>query len=223
MAPLTFKDTMLCDLFRETPARDGRYINYGEIEEVNITWKKIYSEKGDIDLSGQVFVTSPYKAQVNEINARLQQIGGFLHNKTIRYRENLLVSTGDSLQGKERQVVILSHTRSKKTSHVGFLRDPRRLNVATSRSRHLLFLIGDSSMVYGSNMIRSLWDAVISNKSGTNLIKLRPEHHDRDPEERSRYQRAAQNALRRTQNFSVLWNRLNESSSNCFPNFHCKD
>lgn len=152
MAPLTFKDTKLRDECSETLAKDGGYVNYGEIDEVDITLKKIYSEKGNIDLSCQIFVTSQYRAHDSEMEKNLTRIGRILHSKSFREREKVLVSTVDSLQGKERRIVILTLTRSNNTSHIGFLRDPRRLNVATSRARHMLVIVGYGSTVYRSSM-----------------------------------------------------------------------
>lgn len=83
----------------------------------------------------QIAVISPYKYQVNLIKSRLKE------NLPLA---ELTVETLDSFQGKEFDVIIISFTRSHKYRRVGFLDDARRLNVALSRAKKKLVLVGNS-------------------------------------------------------------------------------
>lgn len=58
------------------------------------------------------------------------------------------VSTIDSMQGQESDIVILSMTRSNRYGRIGFLNDSRRMNVALSRARTLLIIVGDSRTLH---------------------------------------------------------------------------
>jgi superfamily I DNA and/or RNA helicase len=55
------------------------------------------------------------------------------------------VSTIDSFQGQEKEVIILSLVRSNDEGEIGFLKDYRRMNVALTRAKEKLFVIGDSA------------------------------------------------------------------------------
>lgn len=79
-------------------------------------------------------VIAPYKAQVANISEKLK-----MNNIS-----NVEISTLDSFQGMEFDVIVFSFTRSAKNKKVGFLDDVRRLNVAFSRAKKKLILVGNS-------------------------------------------------------------------------------
>ncbi|MFB6204145.1 MAG: IGHMBP2 family helicase [Candidatus Nanohaloarchaea archaeon] len=81
---------------------------------------------------GQVAVISPYEDQVDLIDRKLG-------------REDLEVDTVDGFQGREKEAVIISLVRSNEQNDIGFLKDVRRLNVALTRAKRKLVVIGDSS------------------------------------------------------------------------------
>jgi superfamily I DNA and/or RNA helicase len=81
-------------------------------------------------------VIAPYRAQVQLIDLRAREMLG---DDAVRDR----IGTVDAFQGQERDVVIFSFTRSNVSGSVGFLGEPRRLNVAMSRARDQLVLVGD--------------------------------------------------------------------------------
>jgi superfamily I DNA and/or RNA helicase len=68
------------------------------------------------------------------------------------------VATVDSFQGGEREVVILSMTRSNERKSVGFLSDARRLNVSVTRAKRQLLIIGDSETLSVDPVLDSLVD-----------------------------------------------------------------
>jgi superfamily I DNA and/or RNA helicase len=82
-------------------------------------------------------VIVPYRAQAAEISAELVRLTG--DPKTV----GLNVGTVDSFQGGERDVILYGFTRSNAHGNVGFLKELRRANVAFTRARHQLVLVGD--------------------------------------------------------------------------------
>lgn len=85
-------------------------------------------------------IISPYNAQVSLIKQKL-----FLEQI-----EGIEVSTVDGFQGREKQVIIITLVRSNENHEPGFLRDKRRLNVAMTRSKRQLCVIGDIEMLQRS-------------------------------------------------------------------------
>ena len=86
---------------------------------------------------GDVAVISPYDAQVQ----RLRQV------LTARVEEGLEVDSVDGFQGREKEAVVVSLVRSNDLGEVGFLSDVRRMNVAITRARKKLVVVGDSATV----------------------------------------------------------------------------
>lgn len=91
-------------------------------------------EKHRITKETSIAVISPYKAQVAQINAELI---------SLRFEENIKIecSTVDAFQGKECDIVIFSAVRSN--GKLGFLTDMRRFNVAITRAKYALLVIGN--------------------------------------------------------------------------------
>lgn len=113
-------------------------------------------------------IVAPYKSQVTNIRACLNNLDSVLANQ-------INVSTLDSFQGMEFDVIIFSFTRSAPSTKVGFLDDARRLNVAFSRARKKLILIGNSETLTDS---RSHYD-LLFNYTGLfkNLVRLSKNDH----------------------------------------------
>ena len=87
-----------------------------------------------------IAVISPYKQQINLLKTQ------FEHSPDLqKYKENISVNTIDSFQGQERDIVYISLTRSNGKGEIGFLSDIRRMNVAMTRARKKLVVIGDSA------------------------------------------------------------------------------
>jgi ATP-dependent RNA/DNA helicase IGHMBP2 len=87
-----------------------------------------------------IAIISPYKQQVNFLKE------SFLHSTALNiYKEKIAVNTIDSFQGQERDIVYISMTRSNADGTIGFLTDIRRMNVAMTRARKKLVVIGDSA------------------------------------------------------------------------------
>ncbi len=87
-----------------------------------------------------VAIISPYKQQVTGIRELLAS-----HEVMAKYGNNISVNTVDSFQGQERDIVYISMTRSNSHGEIGFLADIRRMNVAMTRARKKLVVVGDSA------------------------------------------------------------------------------
>lgn len=88
-----------------------------------------------------IAVLSPYAAQVHLLSQQIRSV----------YGTSLEVGTVDGMQGREKDVVILSLVRSNDEQQVGFLHDSRRLNVAMTRAKRQLVVVGDADTVGGEN------------------------------------------------------------------------
>jgi superfamily I DNA and/or RNA helicase len=100
-------------------------------------------------------IIAPYKAQVSLLQEALKtglvldQISG-----------NLSINTVDSFQGQERDIIYISLVRSNEKGEIGFLSDIRRMNVAMTRARKKLVIIGDSSTICSHSFYNKLLDYV---------------------------------------------------------------
>ena len=85
-------------------------------------------------------IISPYRLQVQLLQELLP------HSPELaRYTHRITVNTIDSFQGQERDIVYIGMTRSNPDSRIGFLAEIRRMNVAMTRARRKLVVIGDSA------------------------------------------------------------------------------
>lgn len=138
--------------YEEERGKDGvSLINKGEIDVIS----KIL-EKDSLNPQNTV-VISPYSGQVALAKENLPA--------------EIRISTVDSFQGQEKEIVIISLVRSNSDGQIGFLKDYRRMNVAMTRAKEKLYIIGDSSTLakdeyYAAfldyieriNAYRSIWE-----------------------------------------------------------------
>jgi superfamily I DNA and/or RNA helicase len=132
---ITFIDTAGSG-YNEKHGADGTSLqNEGELQIV----QKLF-ETENLDPLTTAFI-SPYSGQV----AAAKEIFG----KQIR------ISTIDSFQGQEKENIILSLVRSNDDGDIGFLKDYRRMNVAITRAKEKLFVIGDSATIGADSFYNS--------------------------------------------------------------------
>ncbi|WP_412468628.1 AAA domain-containing protein [Pedobacter sp. KLB.chiD] len=98
-----------------------------------------------------IAIVSPYKQQVQLLNTLVQE-----NELLTPYHHKIAVNTIDSFQGQERDVVYISLTRSNDDGSIGFLSDTRRMNVAMTRARKKLVVIGDSATLSKSDFYAEL-------------------------------------------------------------------
>ncbi len=96
----------------------------------------------------EIAIIVPYAAQVRLIRRMVNDEFGF--------QTKLEVDTVDGFQGREKEVVIISLVRSNRDGEIGFLADGRRMNVALTRAKRKLIVIGDSSTIGGNAFFRKL-------------------------------------------------------------------
>jgi ATP-dependent RNA/DNA helicase IGHMBP2 len=141
--PLCFVDTAGCGHEETVGDDEGSKANPGE---AGIVARVVTSllDAGVPPVS--IGVITPYNAQVQLLRGSL---GGV---------EGLEIGTVDGLQGREKEAVVLSLVRSNEAGEVGFLAELRRLNVALTRARRHLTVVGDSATLAYDADLRGLVD-----------------------------------------------------------------
>ncbi len=143
--PLLFLDTAGCGCDESEGDDDGSRHNQGEAAVVSKHVQQLLEAGVRAD---QIAVVTPYSAQVRLLRDRL---GGI---------EGLEIGTVDGLQGREKEAVVLSLVRSNERGEVGFLSELRRLNVALTRARRHLCVVGDSATLAQHEDIAVLVDVL---------------------------------------------------------------
>ncbi len=87
-----------------------------------------------------VGIISPYKVQAQYLRSMIRKRQEFKP-----FRNIISVNTVDGFQGQERDIIMISLVRSNKDGNIGFLNDLRRMNVAMTRARMKLIIIGDAT------------------------------------------------------------------------------
>jgi ATP-dependent RNA/DNA helicase IGHMBP2 len=95
------------------------------------------------DVRPSIAIISPYREQVQFIQEHIKK--DFDHYPD----DDITVDTIDSFQGQERDVVYITLVRSNPDGEIGFLKDTRRMNVAMTRAKKKLVVIGDSATLGG--------------------------------------------------------------------------
>lgn len=134
--PVVFFDTAGCEYFErlEGDGDEGSRCNENEATAVK-QWIDKLTSMGV--LASQIAVITPYQAQVTLLTSLLRP----------QYGSALEIGTVDGMQGREKDAVIISLVRSNDKREVGFLKEKRRLNVAMTRAKRHLCVVGDSSTV----------------------------------------------------------------------------
>ena len=108
-----------------------------------------------------VGIISPYRAQVQYLRQLLRK-----KEWTKPFRTRISVNTVDGFQGQERDIIVISLVRSNDDGQIGFLRDLRRMNVAITRARMKVIILGDSQTLTRHPFYRKLHEYVKALKSG---------------------------------------------------------
>ena len=132
---ITFIDTSGCGFEEEKVAQERSLANSGEYL---ILREHLLSIREKLSQQTTIGIISPYARQVAHIR---EEVGKDEWLKTLPIR----VNTIDGFQGQEEDVIYISLVRSNEDGQIGFLKDYRRLNVALTRARLKLVIIGDMS------------------------------------------------------------------------------
>ena len=116
---------------------------------IKIGKERFLEEKIDVGL------ISPYKAQVQYLRQLIKKDAFFKP-----YRSSISVNTVDGFQGQERDVIFISLVRANEEGQIGFLNDLRRMNVAITRARMKLIVLGDASTLTKHPFYRKLYEYI---------------------------------------------------------------
>lgn len=97
--------------------------------------------------ANQIGVITPYKGQRAYIINYLQKNGQLLATNPNFYKD-IEIASVDGYQGREKDYIIISCVRSNEGAGIGFLTDPRRLNVTITRARYGMIVIGNAKVLY---------------------------------------------------------------------------
>jgi hypothetical protein len=148
-SPLVFIDTSNHRSRGESrrPVGDRMEISGNPLETavVMAVLERALSENPEVGREGEIGIIAPYANHVSEIQRSLSNAfrkgKGAVAEISLPVRD--IAATVDSFQGQERDLMIVALSRCNASGNVGFLSDWRRINVAITRTRHQLVLVGD--------------------------------------------------------------------------------
>lgn len=147
---LNFKEQFVGESF-------GR-INKAEAELTLLTLAEYFTKIGKqrvLEERIDVGISSPYRAQVQYLKKLIKKYEFFKP-----YRRLISVNTVDGFQGQERDVILISLVRSNDEGQIGFLKDLRRMNVAMTRARMKLIILGNKDTMTKHPFYKKLWEYV---------------------------------------------------------------
>ena len=147
---LNFKEQFVGESF-------GR-INKAEAELTLLTLAEYFTKIGKqrvLNDSIDVGIISPYRAQVQYLKKLIKKYEFFKP-----YRRLISVNTVDGFQGQERDVILISLVRSNDEGQIGFLKDLRRMNVAMTKARMKLIILGNKETMTQHPFYKKLWEYV---------------------------------------------------------------
>lgn len=122
--------------------------------------ENLYKRFPNVDWSNKIGVISPYKEQVKLLKKTFIDKYGFLITKQIDF------NTVDGFQGQEKDIILFSCVRAETHTGVGFLADIRRMNVALTRARASLWVVGSVDALVSNKTWRELYE----NAKGRKLV-----------------------------------------------------
>lgn len=156
--PMMWIDTAECDGKEEFVGENFGRINRAEAELTLQTLQQYLEKIGKqriLEESIDVGIISPYRAQVQLLRKELRKREFFRP-----YRHLLTVNTVDGFQGQECDIILISLVRSNDGGDIGFLRDLRRMNVAITRARMKLIILGSSETMTSHPFYKKLYEYV---------------------------------------------------------------
>ena len=133
-------------------------INKAEAELTLLVLEEYFKKIGKqrvLDERLDVGIISPYRAQVQYLHRQIKK-----KEWAKPYRQLISVNTVDGFQGQERDIILISLVRANDDGQIGFLRDLRRMNVAITRARMKLIILGDASTMTQHPFYRKLYNYI---------------------------------------------------------------
>uniref|UniRef100_A0A0E0KQM1 Helicase ATP-binding domain-containing protein n=1 Tax=Oryza punctata TaxID=4537 RepID=A0A0E0KQM1_ORYPU len=135
------------------PSGSGSWVNEDEVEFITLLYHQMAMRYPELKSSSQVAVISPYRHQVKLLKDHFRSTFGD------QSKEVIDVNTVDGFQGREKEVVIFSCVRCNKEQKIGFVSDFRRMNVAITRARSAVLVVGSASTLkedkHWNNLVES--------------------------------------------------------------------
>lgn len=163
--PILWLDTGQIDFGADEPGSKEQFVgeNFGRINkgEATLTLDSLQAyftkigKQRILDEQIDVGVISPYRAQVQYLRRLIMKREFFKP-----YRRLITVNTVDGFQGQERDIILISMVRANENGEIGFLRDLRRMNVAMTRARMKLIILGDVATLTRHPFYKKLWEYV---------------------------------------------------------------
>ena len=160
--PITWIDTSGSDFHENFIGETYGRINPSEAELTINTLKNYINEIGKhrvLEENLDIGIISPYKAQVQLLRRMFRRDSFFKPFKNL-----VSVNTVDGFQGQERDIIVISLVRANEEGEIGFLSDIRRMNVAMTRARMKLFILGNPDTLLRHDFYRKLYEYVESLK-----------------------------------------------------------
>ena len=133
-------------------------INKAEAELTLLTLESYFKKIGKeriLEERLDVGIISPYRVQVQYLRRLLKKKAWVKP-----FRHLISVNTVDGFQGQERDIILISLVRSNDEGQIGFLRDLRRMNVAITRARMKLIILGDASTMTRHPFYKKLYEYI---------------------------------------------------------------
>ena len=157
---IEWKDTSGNAYHEEFVGDNFRRINKEEAQLTLLSLAEYFVRIGRqriIDERIDVGIISPYRAQVQYLRHLIKKTDFYKP-----FRKIISVNTVDGFQGQERDIIVISMVRSNEEGQIGFLRDLRRMNVAITRARMKLIILGDSATLIRHPFYRRLKEYIDS-------------------------------------------------------------
>lgn len=156
--PMMWRDTAEADGKEEFVGESFGRINRIEAEMTLDTLQHYLEKIGKERIQDEMIdvgIISPYRAQVQLLRKMLRKSDFFRP-----YRHLLTVNTVDGFQGQERDIILISLVRSNDGGDIGFLRDLRRMNVAITRARMKLIILGSAQTMTSHPFYKKLFEYI---------------------------------------------------------------
>ena len=142
------------DRFEQPVGHQRGYINHLEVTVIQRCLQKLNQEIAEQEETYSIGIITPYRAQLELIRNRLKQIP--------LSRIEVDINTVDAFQGSQRDIIIYSTVRSSNQWRIGFLKEEPRLNVAFSRAKRALIIVGDQKFLRNSRIPGNRFPHVIN-------------------------------------------------------------
>jgi superfamily I DNA and/or RNA helicase len=149
--PMEFIDTCDMEYYEETKEGTNSKFNYEEAKALISYIESLFKEVKSIDdktlRSVTLGIITPYREQINKLKELLEE-----NDYLFKFKKQIEINTVDGFQGQERDIICISMVRSNMKHELGFLRELRRMNVAVTRAKKKLIIIGDGKTLTNNTL-----------------------------------------------------------------------